>query len=151
MELNERIHSTPTLNESAGRRELLLCVADKVLPSGRVYPADVLAAAAIRANTRAQRGELVGVAGGPGRGPELLDVVMRVAGVRFDGRQMFASFDTIPTAKGDDLRALLEAGVAVELSMRGIGAVKREQRGGGWVDVVQDYELIAVDVVMTDN
>jgi hypothetical protein len=56
--------------------------------------------------------------------------------------------EVLPTPKGKILESLLEAGVTIGISSRGVGSTDKQRTNEGDVDMVNDdYQIICYDIV----
>jgi 23S rRNA-/tRNA-specific pseudouridylate synthase len=140
------------LNESLKDGKLLvngvLQRADAKNQNGRVYPEDVLKREAEKymqnfVKQRRAMGEL--------DHPEssvvnLKNVSHNIVDMGWDGKDLVGTVEILPTPSGNILRDLLQSGILLGISSRGLGSVKKDMREG--TDVVQDdFDLIAFDFV----
>jgi hypothetical protein len=140
------------LNESLKDAKLLvsgvLQRADAKNQNGRVYPVDVLKREAEKymqnfVKQRRAMGEL--------DHPEssvvnLKNVSHNITDMGWDGKDLVGTVEILPTPSGNILRDLLQSGILLGISSRGLGSVKKDMREGA--DVVQDdFDLIAFDFV----
>ena len=116
--------------------------------NGRVYPEDVLKREADKymqnfVKQRRAMGEL--------DHPEssvvnLKNVSHNIVDMGWDGKDLVGTVEILPTPSGNILRDLLQSGILLGISSRGLGSVKKDMREG--TDVVQDdFDLIAFDFV----
>jgi 23S rRNA-/tRNA-specific pseudouridylate synthase len=140
------------LNESLKDGKLLvngvLQRADAKNQNGRVYPEDVLKREAEKymqnfVKQRRAMGEL--------DHPEssvvnLKNVSHNIVDMGWDGKDLVGTVEILPTPSGNILKDLLQSGILLGISSRGLGSVKKDMREG--TDVVQDdFDLIAFDFV----
>jgi len=140
------------LNESLKDGKLLvsgvLQRADAKNQNGRLYPSDVLKREAEKymenfVKQRRAMGEL--------DHPEssvvnLKNVSHNITDMSWDGKDLVGTVEILPTPSGNILRDLLQSGILLGISSRGLGSVKKDMREGA--DVVQDdFDLIAFDFV----
>jgi hypothetical protein len=140
------------LNESLKDVKILvsgvLQRADAKNQNGRVYPVDVLKREAEKymqnfVKQRRAMGEL--------DHPEssvvnLKNVSHNITDMGWDGKDLVGTVEILPTPSGNILRDLLQSGILLGISSRGLGSVKKDMREGA--DVVQDdFDLIAFDFV----
>jgi hypothetical protein len=140
------------LNESLKDGKLLvsgvLQRADAKNQNGRLYPVDVLKREAEKymenfVKQRRAMGEL--------DHPEssvvnLKNVSHNITDMSWDGKDLVGTVEILPTPSGNILRDLLQSGILLGISSRGLGSVKKDMREGA--DVVQDdFDLIAFDFV----
>ena len=141
-----------SLNESLKDGKLLvngvLQRADAKNQNGRVYPEDILKREANKymenfVKQRRAMGEL--------DHPEssvvnLKNVSHNITDMGWDGKDLVGTVEILPTPSGNILRDLLQSGILLGISSRGLGSVKKDMREGA--DVVQDdFDLIAFDFV----
>jgi hypothetical protein len=75
---------------------------------------------------------------------ELSKVSHKVTKLWMDGDDVYGKIQVLPTPSGNILRSLVESGVQVGISSRGLGSV-REQNGQTIVE--DDFQLICFDMV----
>ena len=75
---------------------------------------------------------------------ELSKVSHKVTKLWMDGDDVYGKIQVLPTPSGNILRSLVESGVQVGISSRGLGSV-REQNGKTIVE--DDFQLICFDMV----
>jgi hypothetical protein len=141
-----------SLNESLKDGKLLvngvLQRADAKNQNGRVYPEDILKREANKymdnfVKQRRAMGEL--------DHPEssvvnLKNVSHNIVDMGWDGKDLVGTVEILPTPSGNILRDLLQSGILLGISSRGLGSVKKDMRENA--DVVQDdFDLIAFDFV----
>jgi len=116
--------------------------------NGRVYPKEILKRESDKYLTefvkqRRAMGEL--------DHPEssvvnLKNVSHNIVDMGWDGDDLVGTVEILPTPSGNILRDLLNSGILLGISSRGLGSVKKDMRENS--DVVQDdFELIAFDFV----
>jgi hypothetical protein len=74
----------------------------------------------------------------------LKNVSHLVTDIWMDGNKVMGKLEVLPTPAGDILKGLVNAGVKIGISSRGLGSV-RESLGGTMVN--EDFQLICFDVV----
>ena len=122
--------------------------ADAKNQNGRVYPVEILKREAEKymdnfVKQRRAMGEL--------DHPEssvvnLKNVSHNIVDMGWDGKDLVGTVEILPTPSGNILRDLLQSGILLGISSRGLGSVKKDMREGA--DVVQDdFDLIAFDFV----
>jgi hypothetical protein len=74
----------------------------------------------------------------------LKNVSHLVTDIWMDGNKVMGKLEVLPTPSGDILKGLVNAGVKIGISSRGLGSV-RESREGTMVN--DDFQLICFDVV----
>lgn len=116
--------------------------------NGRVYPKEILRRESDKYLTefvkqRRAMGEL--------DHPEssvvnLKNVSHNIIDMSWDGDDLVGTVEILPTPNGNILKDLLNSGILLGISSRGLGSVKKDMREG--TDVVQDdFDLIAFDFV----
>jgi hypothetical protein len=141
-----------SLIESANNGKLLvsgvLQRADAKNQNGRVYPREILKRESDKyqqefVEQRRAMGEL--------DHPEssvvnLKNVSHNIVDMEWDNDDLIGTVEILPTPSGNILRDLLNSGILLGISSRGLGSVKKDMRENS--DVVQDdFELIAFDFV----
>lgn len=74
----------------------------------------------------------------------LKNVSHLVTDIWMDGNKVMGKLEVLPTPSGDILKGLVNAGVKIGISSRGLGSV-RESRDGTMVN--EDFQLICFDIV----
>jgi hypothetical protein len=116
--------------------------------NGRVYPPQVLKKAVGEFSTRLNTGRsLYGSAGHKRGGMEVPDVSHQIEGLEMDkDNRVWAKVKVLPTAAGKDLLAILKNGGKLGVSARGVGEVRKNDKG---LDEVTDsYRLDGCDFVL---
>ena len=141
-----------SLNESLKDGKLyvtgVLQRADAKNQNGRVYPVDVLKREAEKymqnfVKQRRAMGEL--------DHPEssvvnLKNVSHNIVDMGWESKDLVGTVEILPTPSGNILKDLLQSGILLGISSRGLGSVKKDMRENA--DVVQDdFDLIAFDFV----
>jgi hypothetical protein len=146
--------SPQSINESLANNNGKLIVngvlqrADARNQNGRVYPEDVLKREAEKymqnfVKQRRAMGEL--------DHPEssvvnLKNVSHNIVDMGWENKDLVGTVEILPTPSGNILKDLLQSGILLGISSRGLGSVKKDMREGA--DVVQDdFDLIAFDFV----
>jgi hypothetical protein len=140
------------LNESVRDGKLLvtgvLQRADSKNQNGRVYPEDVLKRESVKyldnfVKQRRAMGELDHPESGV---VNLKNVSHNILSMEWNGKDLVGTIEILPTPSGNILKELLNSGILLGISSRGMGSVKKDMREG--TDVVQDdFDLIAFDFV----
>jgi len=126
--------------------------ADAKNQNGRVYPEEILKR---EANTYMQNFVKPRRAMGELDHPEssvvnLKNVSHNIVDMTWDNKNLIGTVEILPTPSGNILRDLLNSGILLGISSRGMGSVKKDMHEGS--DVVQDdYELIAFDFVSSPS
>jgi hypothetical protein len=141
-----------SLNESIRDGKLIvsgvLQRAEAKNQNGRIYPKEILRREAEKymenfVKQRRAMGEL--------DHPEssvvnLKNVSHNIIDMGWDNDDLVGTVEILPTPSGNILRDLLNSGILLGISSRGLGSVKKDMREGA--DVVQDdFDLIAFDFV----
>ena len=74
----------------------------------------------------------------------LKNVSHLVTDIWMDGNKVMGKLEVLPTPAGDILKGLVNAGVKIGISSRGLGSVRESREG---VMVNEDFQLICFDVV----
>ncbi len=78
----------------------------------------------------------------------LKNVCHRIADIWWDGNHIMGKIEILPTPSGNILKALIDSGVTVGVSSRGMGSVKQI---GETLEVQDDFELLCWDFVSTPS
>lgn len=157
--LIETVESPPVLLEKEERQErrrfkATFQKADVVNENGRVYPRAVLEKAIEEFKGLVEEGRAVGTLEHPEDGKtKVSDISHKIVDIYMeeDGTVVGIA-ECLNTTAGKELQALLEAGVKVGISSRGIGSVKIIEKDGRKVEEVQeDFKLEAFDVVYSPS
>lgn len=128
--------------------------ADIVNANRRVYPYEVLKKAVEEFKKLVEAGRAVGTLEHPEDGrTRVYEISHKIEDIWMeeDGT-VYAYIRPLNTINGQQLRALLEAGVKVGLSTRGVGSTRPATVEGKEVEIVEDdYELLAIDVVYSPS
>ncbi|NRD80291.1 hypothetical protein HPT25_23495 [Bacillus sp. BRMEA1] len=126
--------------------------------NNRLYPDPVMDDAIERSNSLVEQGRMVGESPHPRhfmgkQGQVVFDTQIDNSVIKIykqfkqDGT-VFVDAEILDTAKGRDLKALIDAGVPVGISMRALGDSVRKQINGVMVDVATKLDIQSYDVVM---
>lgn len=120
--------------------------ADKPTANKRLYPHSLWESQIGRLSPQLKDRKVLGELDHPSDGRTSLQRVSHVlTDLRLEGDLVVGEALILDTAKGRDLRAMLEAGVPVGVSSRGYGSTKSDGKG---VEVVQeDFKLVTFDFV----
>jgi hypothetical protein len=124
--------------------------ADAKNGNGRVYPKDTLEREIQKyKDTYIKENRALGELDHP-ESPiiNLKNACHNVKDVWWDGDDVVAKIEILPTPSGNILKALLIAGITVGISSRGMGSVKQI---GETVEVQEDFELLCWDFVSTPS
>ena len=121
--------------------------ADAENQNGRVYPYQILQREAKKYETLINERRALGELDHPDSAViNLKNVSHNVRDMHWDGKDLVGTVEILPTPSGNILRDLLQSGILLGISSRGLGSVKKDMREG--TDVVQDdFDLIAFDFV----
>lgn len=152
------ISLTEAQTDNGGRRiKAIGITADVVNANGRRYPRRVLAAAVAKLNSHLTESNgqgryiATGEAEHPsdkGSRPSISETVVRWDAASLDSTgKVLLEGAIIPTAKGKDIQAILEAGISVGVSMRGFGSFTSVTEAGESIQEVNDLTIRGFDLV----
>ena len=119
--------------------------ADRQNGNGRVYSRPILEREIKKYNKVITEGRAVGELDHPDDSVvNLRNVSHKFTDCWWDGNQVKGKLQVLDTPAGQTLRALVEGGVKIGISSRGLGSVRESQ---GKTLVEDDYQLICFDVV----
>ena len=119
--------------------------ADTLNGNGRVYPRAILEREINSYRKAIKEGRTAGELDHPDDSViNLQKVSHKVTDCWWDGNNVMGKIQVLNTRVGQDLRALVEGGIGVGISSRGLGSVKESQ---GQTLVEEDYQLICFDIV----
>lgn len=112
----------------------------------RVYPRQVLAREIENYMKAVRENRATGELDHPESSTVSLDKVSHIIReMWWEGNNVMGRVEVLPTPKGKILETLLESGVTIGISSRGVGSTSQKSEG---VDVVQpDYTLVCFDIV----
>lgn len=115
--------------------------------NGRIYHLDVLRREAKRyEETRVKESRAMGELDHPNESiVNLKNVSHNILELSWDGSNLIGTVEILPTPSGNILKSLLQSGIKLGISSRGMGTVKELSEGTS--EVQDDYELIAFDFV----
>lgn len=121
--------------------------ADAKNQNGRVYPKDVLKSEAERyMKEKVNKNNALGELDHPQDSiVNLKNVSHNVIDMEWDGNDLNGKLEILTTPSGEILQDLLEAGIRLGISSRGLGSVSKRRDGA--VEVQDDFELVCFDVV----
>ena len=141
-----------SLNESIKDGKLyvtgVLQRADAKNQNGRVYPEDVLKREAEKymQNFVKQRRAMCELDHPESSVVNLKNVSHNIVDMGWENKDLVGTVEILPTPSGNILKDLLQSGILLGISSRGLGSVKKDMREGS--DIVQDdFDLIAFDFV----
>ena len=144
------------LNEAAGDPNKPLILKDKLLQkantknhNGRIYPADVIFREVKKYSQLVNERRALGELDHPDSPiVELKNVSHLVTNIYERGDDIRGDLEILNTPQGKILRSIIQQGVKIGISSRGIGSLQRE----GETNIVQDdFELIAFDAVSSPS
>lgn len=112
----------------------------------RVYPRQVLHREVENYQKAVRENRAVGELDHPESSTVSLDKVSHIVReVYWEGNNVCGLIEVLPTPKGKVLETLIDSGVAIGISSRGVGSTRKNESG---CDVVQDdYTLVCFDMV----
>lgn len=117
-------------------KEFIIALIDKVSPSGKVYPREVMEAVVEKANARANEGTLVGVFEEVWPTKEgitdLNHISHLVKKLRIDGNMVIAEVEILETARGYKLAELLKDKKILSIAAHSTGE-EFEPLGGNFI------------------
>jgi hypothetical protein len=115
----------------------------------RVYPRAVIEKQLPMFLEESAKSNRIGAVDHPDATPRISDLALRFTDLKVVECTVQFEAIIIPTIKGKDLEALIRAGVAVGISSRGYGSVKKGEWKGESASIIQDdYELVTYDAVV---
>lgn len=141
------------MNESSGGNDGKLIVsgvlqrAEAKNQNGRVYPKQILMREVKKyASNQIKERRALGELDHPDSSViNLKNVCHNVLGVNWKGNDLVGTVEILPTPSGNILKNLLQAGIRLGISSRGLGSVKEINENT--VEVQDDFELIGWDFV----
>jgi len=120
--------------------------ADTKNQNKRIYPHDVLAREIENYQKAVRENRAVGELDHPETSSvSLKNVSHIIREMMWDGQNVIGRVEVLPTPQGKVLESLLEAGVTIGISSRGVGSTEKTNEG---LDMVQpDYQIICFDIV----
>jgi Kyanoviridae head maturation protease len=117
--------------------------------NGRIYPRAILQREMENYTKAINERRALGELDHPERSAVNLSEVSHLITKYFwEGNNVMGELEVLPTPKGKILTDLLEAGVMIGISSRGVGSTDKSHTNEGPVDVVNDdYQIICFDVV----
>jgi len=118
--------------------------------NNRVYPKEILMREAQRyADTYVKEYRATGELDHPDSSVvNLKNVSHNILEIHWEGDNLLGTIEILPTPSGNILRKLLESGIRVGISSRGLGSVENRE---GLDEVQDDYEIICWDFVSTPS
>lgn len=117
--------------------------------NGRVYPLSVLQREMENYAKAIRERRAVGELDHPERSTvNLSEVSHCITEAHWDGNDVRGIIEVLPTPKGKILESLLEAGITIGISSRGVGSTDKQRTSEGEVDMVNDdFQVICFDIV----
>jgi hypothetical protein len=117
--------------------------------NGRIYPLSILRREMENYSKAIRERRAVGELDHPERSTvNLSEVSHLITNVSWNGNDVMGELEVLPTPKGKILESLLEAGVTVGISSRGVGSTDKQHTNEGEVDMVNDdFNIICYDCV----
>jgi hypothetical protein len=117
--------------------------------NGRIYPRHILDREVENYTKAIRERRAVGELDHPERSTvNLSEVSHLITNCFWEGNNLMGELEVLPTPKGKILENLLEAGVCIGISSRGVGSTDKQHTNEGEVDMVNDdYQIICWDVV----
>lgn len=123
----------------------ILQKANTLNQNGRVYPLDVLAREVENYQRFIEDGRAMGELDHPDTSVvELKNVSHVVREAHMDGDICYGTIEVLDTPNGNILKSLVQSGVKIGISSRGVGSTRSE---GGHQVVQEDFQLICWDIV----
>jgi len=119
--------------------------ADTLNQNGRIYPRGILEREIINYQKFIRENRALGECDHPDTSVvELKNVSHIVREARMDGETVYGVVELLDTPSGKILQSLIESGVTLGISSRGVGSTKQQ---GGSLIVQEDFQLICFDIV----
>ena len=114
--------------------------------NGRVYPMETMSKALGKYNTeQVTKGRAVGELNHPAGPTVNLDKVShKIESLKFEGNDVVGKATILDTPMGNIVKGLLDGGVGLGVSTRGMGSLKNNN---GVMEVQKDFMLNAIDIV----
>ena len=78
----------------------------------------------------------------------LKNVSHNIKDINWDGKNIMGTIELLPTPSGNILKALIDSGITVGVSSRGMGSLEQK---GDLMEVQDDFELLCWDFVSTPS
>lgn len=119
--------------------------ADTLNQNGRIYPRAILEREVINYQKFIRENRALGECDHPDTSVvELKNVSHIVREARMDGETVYGVVELLDTPSGKILQSLIESGVTLGISSRGVGSTRQQ---GGNLIVQEDFQLICFDIV----
>jgi len=119
--------------------------ADTLNQNGRIYPKGILEREIINYQKFIRENRALGECDHPDTSVvELKNASHLVKEARMDGNDVYGVIELLDTPSGKILQSLVESGVTLGISSRGVGSTKQQ---GSSLIVQEDFQLICFDIV----
>lgn len=119
--------------------------ADTLNQNGRIYPRGILEREIINYQKFIRENRALGECDHPDTSVvELKNASHLVKEARMDGNDVYGVIELLDTPSGKILQSLVESGVTLGISSRGVGSTKQQ---GSSLIVQEDFQLICFDIV----
>ncbi len=119
--------------------------ADTLNQNGRIYPRGILEREIINYQKFIRENRALGECDHPDTSVvELKNASHLVKEARLDGNDVYGVIELLDTPSGKILQSLVESGVTLGISSRGVGSTKQQ---GSSLVVQEDFQLICFDIV----
>ena len=123
----------------------ILQKANTLNQNGRVYPIDILRREVQNYQRFIEEGRALGELDHPDTSVvELKNVSHVIRAAHMDGDVCYGTLEVLDTPNGQILKSLVESGIKIGISSRGVGSTRSE---GGHQVVQDDFQLICWDIV----
>ena len=141
----EMINESKELNQGKIILKGVIQKSDTLNQNGRIYPKAILEREVRNYQKFIQERRALGELDHPATSVvELKNVSHLVTNAYMEGDVVYGEVEILPTPKGEILKSLIEAGVKIGISSRGVGSTTNE---GGHQMVNDDFQLICWDMV----
>jgi hypothetical protein len=130
--------------------EGLLATAEKVNGNGRYYPREIWEREIDRyINEHVKNNNAVGELDHPdSQVVNLKNACHNIKKIWWDGDRIYGQLEILPTPSGNILKALIQSGITIGVSSRGMGSLKQI---GETLEVQDDFTLLCWDFVSTPS
>tara|TARA_R110000851_G_scaffold120365_2_gene248696 strand:+ start:268 stop:873 length:606 start_codon:yes stop_codon:yes gene_type:complete len=124
----------------------LMQMADTKNGNGRIYPQSILEKEVNNYKRLVASQRALGELDHPdSQIINLANVSHQVIGISMEGKKCMGKIKVLDTPSGKILRSLVESGISLGISSRGLGSI--EEKGDGTIMVQDDFQLICFDMV----
>lgn len=114
--------------------------------NGRIYPLEILDKQVKKYQQKIKNGTSLGQRDHPDSDQiSLQNVAILIKQLHWNGKQLLGTIMLLSNDVGRNMKALVQDGVSLSISSRGIGSLKRTDRGD---EVQDDFELVGWDLVV---